>query len=112
MLIAATNVNGRPNSHVVVPRLNGADIMRRTQGQFVIDFADMAEQEAAKFELPFEYVRPHVQPIRAKNRREGRRTRWWRHAELYRATQAIHSHATSRETSDLRMGGRPHLARL
>ncbi len=82
MLGQSTNVNGRTNADVVVPWVNGLDITRRPRGMFIIDFgADMAESAAAAFEAPFEYVREHVQPVRATNRRGAYRDRWWLHVE-------------------------------
>lgn len=77
MLAAPLNPNGRPNSDVVRPRLNGQDITGRPRDIWVIDFVDMAENEAALYEMPFEYVRQHVKPIRDTNRRERTRRRWW-----------------------------------
>jgi len=48
---------------------------------WIIDFAEMTEDEASLYEAPFEYVRQHVYPIRSKNRRERRRIFWWRLGE-------------------------------
>ncbi len=81
MLQAPTNVNGRTNGDVVVPRVNGMDITRRPRGSFVIDFgSDTALSDAAEYEVPFEYVSEHVRPVRAKNRLASYRERWWLHA--------------------------------
>ena len=82
MLRQPTNVNGRTNADVVVPWVNGLDVTRRARDMFIIDFgADMAEAAAAAYEAPFEYVREHVQPVRATNRRKAYRERWWLHVE-------------------------------
>ncbi|MCY3602093.1 MAG: class I SAM-dependent DNA methyltransferase [Chloroflexi bacterium] len=82
MLGQPTNVNGRSNADVVVPWVNGLDLTRRARDMFIIDFgADMAEGAAAAYEAPFEYVREHVQPVRATNRRKAYRERWWLHVE-------------------------------
>jgi len=76
------NPNGRPNSDVIKPRLNGFDIMRRSQNNWIIDFGpDMLEAEAALFEAPFEYVQTHVKPLRATNPRRTYRDLWWLHTE-------------------------------
>jgi len=76
------NPNGRPNSDVVRPWVNGMDITRRPRDMWIIDFGvDMAEAEAALYEAPFEYVRHHVKPMRDKNKRDSYRLRWWIHAE-------------------------------
>jgi type II restriction/modification system DNA methylase subunit YeeA len=81
-LALPVNPNGRLNSDVVRPRMNGFDIMRRSQDNWIIDFGvAMPEQEAALYEIPFEYVRTHVKPIRADNPRRSYREQWWRHAE-------------------------------
>ncbi|MXX80257.1 MAG: class I SAM-dependent DNA methyltransferase [Chloroflexi bacterium] len=81
MLEAPTNVNGRTNSDVVVPRVNGMDITRRPRGSFVIDFgSDTPQSVAAEYEVPFEYVTKQVRPVRAKNRLASYRDKWWLHA--------------------------------
>ena len=82
MLTSPVNTNGRPNSDVVVPSVNGLDFTRRPRDIFIIDFGPkMTEQAAAAYERPFEYVVEHVRPSRAGNRRVVYRERWWRHVE-------------------------------
>ena len=82
MLEAPLNPNGRPNSNVVKPWINGSDITGRPRSKYIVDFrASMTEEEAALYELPFEYVQKHVLPVRRGLRREGHRKYWWRHAE-------------------------------
>lgn len=78
LLAAPVNPNGRPNSDVVRPWVNGMDIVRRPQGKHIIDFGVMSETEAAFYELPFEYVRNEIRPSRETNRDIQRRTFWWR----------------------------------
>jgi type II restriction/modification system DNA methylase subunit YeeA len=76
------NPNGRVNSDVVRPRLNGYDIMRRWQDHWIVDFGpDMPQQRAALYEQPFEHVRTNVKPLRYKNPRKTYRERWWIHTE-------------------------------
>ena len=82
MLSLPTNVNGRPNSDVVLPWVNGLDLTRRPRDMFIIDFGtEMNDAEAADYEAPFAYVEEHVQPVRAENRRKAYRERWWLHVE-------------------------------
>lgn len=76
------NPNGRPNSDVLRPWRNGMDVTRRSRDMWIIDFGwEMSEREAALYEAPFQHVKKHVLPERAKNRREAYRDRWWRHVE-------------------------------
>lgn len=76
------NPNGRPNSDVVVPWINGMDVTRRPRDMWIVDFGvNMSEEEAALYEVPFEYVRQHVKPARDKVRRDRYRNFWWLHAE-------------------------------
>lgn len=76
------NPNGRPNSDVVRPWLNGSDLVGRPTDRWIIDFGvSMSEDECALYEAPFEYVRLHVKPVRSESRREGYRRYWWRHGE-------------------------------
>jgi type II restriction/modification system DNA methylase subunit YeeA len=108
MLSAPLNPNGRSNSDVVRPWVNGLDITRRPRGMYIIDFGvDMTEEQAALYGEPFEFVREHVKPVRAKNNREGYRLKWWIHGEprpdfrvavaklrRYIATPAVSKHRT------------------
>ena len=74
------NPNGRPNSDVLKPWINGMDVTRRPAGKWVIDFGhEMSEAEAALYEAPFAYVQKHVKPERDRNRRADLRRNWWRH---------------------------------
>lgn len=76
------NPNGKPNSEVMRPWRNGLDITRRPRDMWLIDFGwEMSEREASLFDDPYRYVKEHVFPDRAKNRRDAYRLRWWRHVE-------------------------------
>ena len=80
MLKEPNNVNGRPNSDVVISWVNGSDITRRPRGMFIIDFGvEMSESEAAEFEMPFRYIEDHILPKRAHNREERTGRMWWLH---------------------------------
>jgi hypothetical protein len=59
--------------------LIGRDVVQRNQGGWLIDFGEMTETEAALYELPFEYVRTEVKPLRDKNRDKLMRENWWLH---------------------------------
>ncbi|MGI8644468.1 MAG: class I SAM-dependent DNA methyltransferase, partial [Thermomicrobiales bacterium] len=78
MLSAPINPNGRPNSDVITPWVNGMDIIRRPRMMHIIDFGTRTLNESALYELPFEYVREHIKPVRELNRDRQRRTFWWR----------------------------------
>jgi type II restriction/modification system DNA methylase subunit YeeA len=81
-MLRTPNPNGRPSSDVVVPWCNGLDVTRRSRGMWIINFGvELAEQSAASYEAPFEYVRAQVKPEREKNARESYRRQWWRHVE-------------------------------
>jgi SAM-dependent methyltransferase len=75
------NPNGRPNSDVIRPIWNGADVTRRTSDRWVIDFALMDEAQSCLYEAPFEHALRMVKPLRDNNRREARARQWWRHGE-------------------------------
>lgn len=81
MLLAPLNPNGKPNSDVVKRRMIGRDVAQRNQNGWLIDFIDLSEAEASLYELPFEYVRLNVKPLRELNHRKRTRERWWIHAE-------------------------------
>lgn len=77
-----SNPNGRPNSDVLKPWMNGMDVTRRPSGNWIIDFGTtMTEDEAALYEAPFAYILDKVKPIRSLVRREGHAKNWWRYGE-------------------------------
>jgi len=80
-LLLPMNPNGRSNSDVLRPLWIANDIVRRPDERWIIDFADKPKPVAALYEVPFEYTAIHVQPVRASNRRQARRERWWQHGE-------------------------------
>ncbi|MDQ3507846.1 MAG: class I SAM-dependent DNA methyltransferase [Actinomycetota bacterium] len=78
LLSATGNPNGRPNTDVIRPWVNGLDITRRPRGFHIIDFGtEMSLEDAALYEAPFEYVNEHVRPKREKSR--STRSEWWLH---------------------------------
>ncbi len=86
------NPNGRPNSDVVVPWVNGLDITRRPRGMWIIDFGVDATQEAvADYAAPFKLVENLVRPIRGESKRDAYRKRWWIHMEPRPAMRAAYA---------------------
>lgn len=82
MLISPLNVNGRPNSDVVRPVASAVDLVRRSRNVWTIDFGtSRTEEQAAQYEIPFEYVKAKVYPERKDNHRESYREKWWIYAE-------------------------------
>lgn len=74
------NPNGRPNSDVLRPHLNGIDVSRRSRDIWIIDFGvTMTEAQAALYEAPFAYAEKHVKPVRMQNSQVAAREFWWRH---------------------------------
>ncbi|MGA2571633.1 MAG: DNA methyltransferase [Terracidiphilus sp.] len=108
MLDAPLNPNGRPNSDVVRPWVNALDITRRPRGMYIVDFGlDMPEEQAALYEMPFEYVREQVYPERKSDNRDLGEKPKWLHArprpelraalanlDRYIATPAVSKHRT------------------
>lgn len=81
-LSAGGNPHGRPNSDVLKPIWNGADVTRRFADRWAVDFgATMEEGQAALYERPFQYVLGAVKPSRILNNRSSRVRYWWRHGE-------------------------------
>ena len=72
-LRAPLNSNNRPNSDVVRPVMNAADLMGVSRRIYTVDFDSMSETEAACYQLPFEYVKRVVYPTRIQNREESSR---------------------------------------
>jgi len=81
-VLAAPNPDGRLNTDVVRPWVNGDDITRRPRGKWIVDFPPgTSEDQAALYEAPFRYVETHVKAERMTNARVAYATRWWIHAE-------------------------------
>ncbi|MCG8558617.1 MAG: class I SAM-dependent DNA methyltransferase [Hyphomicrobiales bacterium] len=82
LLALPLNPNGRPNSDVLRPAINGGSIVGRNPDRWLIDFGpDMELPEAQLYEAPFEYVREHVKPTRQNLRRTWHREKWWLHGD-------------------------------
>ncbi|NUM46570.1 MAG: class I SAM-dependent DNA methyltransferase [Anaerolineales bacterium] len=80
ILSAPINVNGRPNSDVVIPWMSGIDIVQMPRNKWIIDFGiDMSLEEASQYEMPFRYVEENVKPERMKNRIGRLADKWWIH---------------------------------
>jgi type II restriction/modification system DNA methylase subunit YeeA len=78
MLADKNNPNGKPNSDVVKPWVNGSDLVGNRRGMWIIDFGvKMPIEEAAQYQMPFEYVRKAVKPKRDKERIASTRENWW-----------------------------------
>lgn len=81
--LSQPNPNGKPNSDLLRPWVNGTWIARGTHDLWIIDFGtEMSESEASLYEAPFEWVKEKVLPVRAVNRRAARRDSWWLHSEV------------------------------
>lgn len=75
------NPGGVENSDVLRPLLNGDDLTSRRGDTWVIDFSNMTEEEASQYLVPFAHVAERVRPIRASNKRDTYRQKWWIYAE-------------------------------
>ncbi len=85
--LSSGNPSGRPNSDVLRIYLNGMDITKRPRNSFLIDFPHgISQEEASRYELPFEYLKSTVQPFRAARTRNWFRESWW---ELYAPRPAM-----------------------
>jgi len=92
-LKAPLNPNGRNNSEVLKHYVNGAEVVRRPQDTWIIDFGPEAtEAESANFEAPFQYALQTILPIRRENSEEVARRLWWRYwrarPEFYSASKS------------------------
>lgn len=72
------NPNGLKNSEVLSRLINGSDIVRRDDDNWIVDFHGLTEGDAALFEAPFRHVALFVKPVRTKNRMASRAKYWWR----------------------------------
>jgi hypothetical protein len=79
MLKQPLNPNRKENADVVKRRLGGQDITGRDRKGWIIDFVEMPEAKACLYEMPFEYVRHHVKPLRDLARDVRMKKYWWLH---------------------------------
>ena len=86
------NPNGRPNSDVIRPWLNGRGIARRDEDSWIIDFGERPEIEAMLYEEPFKIIEQEVKPLRITNRDKRRREKWWLHGRPGTKAKAAASH--------------------
>ena len=76
-LLASPTPHGKPNSDVVLPSINGADLAKRPSGDWIINFGKLSEGEAALYEAPFEYTVRHIKPTRQESRTPKNHEQWW-----------------------------------
>ena len=99
-----SNPNGRTNSDVLRPLVNGSDLMGRSSDRWIIAFdASVSETNAAFYEAPFEHVVDHVRPVRQKNRVRKLKEFWWLHQRtrpnMWHALQDLPRYIVTPETS-------------
>ncbi|MCB1920588.1 MAG: class I SAM-dependent DNA methyltransferase [Candidatus Competibacteraceae bacterium] len=107
MLLKLPNPDGRSNSQVLFPWLNGKMIAGRESSRWIIYFAELPENEAALYEKPFEYVKNHIYSERQTNREERARLKWWQHRrpaiEMRQAVASIKRYIATPRVSKYRL---------
>ena len=104
------NPNGRTNSDVLKPWMNGMDLTRRPAGKWIIDFGwTMSAGDAALYEEPFRWVKDRVYPTRQQSRRDTYREYWWRHVEprqgMWRALAGLSRYIATARVAKHRLFG-------
>lgn len=101
------NPNGLPNSRIIKPWTNGKAISGRWTDVWIIDFADMDEDEAVLFEAPFEHILKYVKPERESNAEKGTRERYWLFkrsgADMRKAITGLQRYIATPEVSKYRL---------
>ena len=88
-LRAPLNPNARPNSDVIRPYLNAADVVRRPADRWIVDVSIFnRETDVSYFERPFAHLQREVQPVRVRSPIKAKRDRWWVH---HRSRPALRS---------------------
>ncbi len=77
--LESPNISGVSNKEVVHPYWNAEDVVQARRNVWIVDFGvDTAQQDAAQFEAPFEYVKTIVLPSRLKSKQPQReKDQWW-----------------------------------
>jgi len=79
-MISESNPHGIGNIKVIRPSANGADLSRRWEFGWIIDFGSrMSQRDAARFEQPFGHIEEHVKPARLSNNDPTLRQYCWIH---------------------------------
>ena len=90
--LLSPNPHGRPNSDVLFPSINAAQLVRGGKPTWVVDFGlEKDVIAAAHYEAPFTYVQRVIKPLRENHREKGQAKYWWLHARpspRYRAVRA------------------------
>lgn len=106
-LRAPLNPNGRPNSDVVKPWINGLDITRRPLDNWIVDFGERTEAEAALYEKPFQWISQVVKPKRQMSRSKAEKRDWWllarRAPAMRKAVEGLDRFIVVPETSQYRV---------
>jgi type II restriction/modification system DNA methylase subunit YeeA len=76
-IVSYTNANGKSNSDILKPTINGKDITKRLSGEWIVDFGNMSIEEASHYVLPFQYALDNIKPVRVESRTSKNREFWW-----------------------------------
>jgi hypothetical protein len=77
LLMQTGNPNGRPNSDLVRPVCNSEDLIQPPSRRWIIDTAGLDQEQASRYEQPFQIVVSRVKPKRDINRDDWLRKNWW-----------------------------------
>ena len=81
-LLAEPNPNGKPNSDIIKPWLDGFAVAKRVSFEWIIDCGlDLTLDDFVGYVEPHKRSLKLVKPARDKNNRKGYREKWWLHAE-------------------------------
>lgn len=103
-----SNPNGRPNSDVLRPWINGKDVTRRPADKWIIDFGwTIDEGQSAHFEAPYQYAIEKIKPGRMKGQERGYSKRWWVHErprpEMWKALSKVRRYICTPRVSSYRV---------
>jgi type II restriction/modification system DNA methylase subunit YeeA len=91
-LKSPVNPNGRLNSDVVFPWINGLDIVRRHRDFWIVDFTGKDEAASALYEKPFLHVVQNVRAYRVSSAHPSSRDTWWLHQRPRHAFRGASKH--------------------
>ena len=78
-MLAGSNPNRKPNRDVITPYVTGDDLNGIPEEGWLIDFGNMEETDAQKYNQPYQHCLAYVKPDREKSREPRLRDRWWQH---------------------------------
>lgn len=107
LLFSSGNPNGRPNTDVIAPWMNGDAVTGRNPEHWIINFGELSSEEASCYETPFARVTSLVKAQRQATGSPAEKRDWWllgrRAPAMFEAITGLDRFIATPETSKHRL---------